>query len=205
MRDKAAENKRSTLSTFTYPIKWQILLGLAFAALNIGVNYLQNFNPIPLYMDTIFTITASFFGGICGVLSALLYHVTTTFIYAKVPLWSLVWVICSLTIVLLIRGNIKIRKRIELPDLILLVFVIALTVSLEGAAIFTVLNVFTGYKEDSQVKFMYALLSNNSISKFISALLPRVPVNILDKAVSMAIGWPCFKGVAKLISPAQKA
>ncbi|MBQ6027972.1 MAG: hypothetical protein IJL24_00385, partial [Treponema sp.] len=82
---------------FTYSLKWQLSLGIVFALLNIAVNYLQNFNPVPLYMDTIFTISASFFGGVCGVISALLYHITTTVIYAKVPLWSLVWAICSLT------------------------------------------------------------------------------------------------------------
>lgn len=192
-------------SPFTYSLKWQIPLGIIFACLNIGVNYLQNFNPVPLYMDTIFTISASFFGGICGIISGLLYHITTTIIYSKVPLWSLVWAICSLTIVLIIRVYIKIRKKIEIPDLILLVFLISLIVSIEGATIFTVLNVFTGYNEDSQVKFMYALLSSNSISVFISAWLPRVPVNILDKAISISIGWLSFKGIKKLIGLADKA
>lgn len=196
--------EKSPASQFVYSLKWQIPLGVVFAVLNIGVNYLQNYNPVPLYMDTIFTITASFFGAVCGVISGLLYHITTTVIYDKVPLWSLVWAICSLTIVLIIRVYIRIRKKVEFTDLILLTFLIALIVSLEGATIFTVLNVFTGYKEDSQVKFMYALLSNNSISEFISALLPRVPVNILDKAISIGIGWPCFKGIGKLIAKVEK-
>lgn len=196
------ENKNT--SPFTYSLKWQIPLGIIFACLNIGINYLQNYNPVPLYMDTIFTITASFFGGICGLISGLLYHITTTIIYAKVPLWSLVWAICSLTIVLIIRIYIKVRQKIEITDLILLVFLISLIVSIEGATIFTVLNVFTGYKEDSQVKFMYALLSGNSISAFISALLPRVPVNILDKAISICIGWLSYKGVKKLITMVEK-
>ncbi len=196
------ENKNA--SPFTYSLKWQIPLGIIFACLNIGINYLQNYNPVPLYMDTIFTITASFFGGICGLISGLLYHITTTIIYAKVPLWSLVWAICSLTIVLIIRIYIKVRQKIEITDLILLVFLISLIVSIEGATIFTVLNVFTGYKEDSQVKFMYALLSGNSISVFISALLPRVPVNILDKAISICIGWLSYNGVKKLVTMVEK-
>ena len=34
-------------------------------------------------MDTIFTITAAFFGGVSGFISALLYHVTTTYIYPE--------------------------------------------------------------------------------------------------------------------------
>lgn len=201
--------KNSTLeckaSPYTCPLIWQISFGIIFGLLNIGVNYLQNFNPVPLYMDTIFTITASFFGCVCGVISALFYHITTTLIYAKVPLWSLVWAICSLTIVIIIRVYIKIRKKIEITDLILIVFLISLIVSFEGATIFTVLNVFTGYKEDSQVKFMYALLSSNSISVFISALLPRVPVNILDKSISVTIGWLSFKGIKKLMAAVKKA
>ena len=203
--ENMTENQRaSNLSQFTYPLKWQIPLGLIFVALNVGVNYLQNFNPIPLYMDTIFTITASFLGLFSGLICAILYHISCTLIF-HFDASTLVWVICSLTIVIIIRIYIKIRKKIEIPDLFLLVFLISLIVSLEGATIFTLLNVFTGYNEDSQVKFMYALLSSNNISAFISALLPRVPVNILDKAISVSIGWVCYKGIGKIISPAKKA
>lgn len=57
--------------------------GIYFCGLECWVNYLQKFNPIPLYMDTIFTITAAFFGGVSGFISSLLYHVTTTYIYAE--------------------------------------------------------------------------------------------------------------------------
>ena len=57
--------------------------GIYFCGLECWVNYLQKFNPIPLYMDTIFTITAAFFGGVSGFISALLYHVTTTYIYPE--------------------------------------------------------------------------------------------------------------------------
>ena len=204
MKNMTENQRASNLSQFTYPLKWQIPLGLIFTALNLGVKYLQNFNPIPLYMDTIFTITASFFGLFSGLICAILYHISCTLIF-HFDASTLVWVICSLTIVIIVRIYIKIRKKIEIPDLFLLVFLISLIVSLEGATIFTLLNVFTGYREDSQVKFMYALLSSNSISVFISALLPRVPVNILDKAISVSIGWACYKGIGKLISPAKKA
>lgn len=154
-------------------------------------------------MDTIFTITASFFGLFSGLICAILYHISCTLIF-HFDASTLVWVICSLTIVIIIRIYIKIQKKIEVPDLILLVFLISLIISFEGATIFTFLNVFTDYNEDSQVKFMYALLSSNSISVFISALLPRVPVNIIDKAISVSIGWACYKVIGKLISSAKK-
>ena len=147
-------------------------------------------------MDTLFTVTASFFGAVSGVIAAALYHILYLFFYHDVAISSLVWMICSLTIVLIIRVYIKIRKKVEFPDIILLIFLIALIISVEGAVIFTVLNALTDFVEDSQIKFMYALLNSNNVS----ALLPRVPVNILDKAICVLLGWFSYKGVRKLLT-----
>ena len=184
---------------FTSPLLLQILLGIIFGFLNHAVYFLQSFNPVPLYMDTLFTVAASFFGAVSGVIAAALYHILYLLFYQNVAASSLVWMICSLTIVLIIRLYIKIRKRVEFPDIILLIFLIALIISVEGAVIFTVLNACTNFTEDSQIKFMYALLNSNNVSVFVSALLPRVPVNILDKAICVLLGWFSFKGVRKIL------
>ena len=186
-------------SPFDKSLITQILLGIIFGFLNHAVYFLQSFNPVPLYMDTLFTVTASFFGAVSGVIAAALYHIMYLFFYQNVAASSLVWMICSLTIVLIIRLYIKIRKRVEFPDIILLIFLIALIISVEGAVIFTVLNALTNFTEDSQIKFMYALLNSNNVSVFVSALLPRVPVNILDKAICVLLGWFSFKGVRKIL------
>ena len=204
LTDDTFEKKNSSAGEFTYPLKWQILLGIVFAALELGANYLQRFNPIPLYMDTTFTIASSFFGGVSGLITAAVYQVAANLLYVK-SFVALAWALCSLTIVLIIRVYIKIRKKIEVPDLILLVFLISLIISLEGATIFTVLNGLTGYNEDSQVKFMYEFLSSNRVSEFISALLPRIPVNLLDKAISVTVGYLSFRGVKRVIGVARKA
>ena len=184
---------------FTYSLFLQLLLGIIFGFLNHAVYFLQSFNPVPLYMDTLFTVTASFFGAVSGVLAAALYHILYFVFYQNVEVSSLAWMICSLTIVLIIRLYIKIRKKVEFPDIILLIFLIALIISVEGAVIFTVLNALTNFTEDSQIKFMYALLNSNNVSVFVSALLPRVPVNILDKAICVLLGWFSFKGVRKIL------
>lgn len=184
---------------FTSPLLIQILLGIIFGFLNHVVYFLQSFNPVPLYMDTLFTVAASFFGAVSGVIAAALYHILYFVFYQNVEVSSLAWMICSLTIVLIIRLYINIRKRVEFPDIILLIFLIALIISLEGAVIFTVLNACTNFTEDSQIKFMYALLNSNNVSVFVSALLPRVPVNILDKAICVLLGWFSFKGVRKIL------
>ncbi len=196
---------QSTSNPYIISLKWQIPLGILFGLLNHGVYFLQSFNPVPLYMDTLFTVTASFFGPVSGVLAAALYHILYLFIYPNVDLSSLVWSICSLSIVLIIRLYIRIRKKIEFPDIILLIFLIALIISLEGAIIFTILNSWTDFIEDSQIKFMYALLNSNSFSVFVSALLPRVPVNILDKAICTLLGWFSFLGLQKLFTLSKKA
>lgn len=196
---------QSTSNPYIISLKWQIPLGILFGLLNHGVYFLQSFNPVPLYMDTLFTVTASFFGPVSGVLAAALYHILYLFIYLNVALSSLVWSICSLSIVLIIRLYIRIRKKIEFPDIILLIFLIALIISLEGAIIFTILNSWTDFIEDSQIKFMYALLNSNSFSVFVSALLPRVPVNILDKAICTLLGWFSFLGLQKLFTLSKKA
>ncbi|MBR6342203.1 MAG: hypothetical protein IKR64_09885 [Treponema sp.] len=206
MQTQTLENQTSTLeSPYKKPLLIQILLGVVFGLLNHGVYFLQSFNPVPLYMDTLFTVTASFFGAVSGVIAGALYHILYLFIYTDVALSSLAWMICSLTIVLIIRLYIKIRKRVEFPDIILLIFLIALIISLEGAIIFTILNAVTAFVEDSQIKFMYALLNSNSFSTFVSALLPRVPVNILDKAICVLLGWYSYRGVQKLFTLSKKA
>lgn len=206
MQTETLENQTATNeSPYKKPLLIQILLGLAFGLLNHGVYFLQSFNPVPLYMDTLFTVTASFLGAVSGVLAAVLYHVLYLFIYPDVALSSLVWMICSLSVVLTIRLYIKIRKRIEFPDIFLLIFLIALIISLEGAIIFTILNAVTAFVEDSQIKFMYALLNSSGFSFFVSALLPRVPVNLLDKAICVLLGWYSYKGLQKLFTLSKKA
>ena len=47
---------------------------------------------------------------------------------------------------------------------------------------------------------MFAFLSQNNVSTFISALLPRVPVNILDKGICVTLGYFAFKGMKKLFN-----
>ncbi|WP_296333332.1 hypothetical protein [uncultured Treponema sp.] len=185
------ENNRYSVS-----LAWQVILGILFAFLNFAVNCLNKYNPFPLYMDTLFTVSASFFGMTSGLICAILYHFICTFIN-HYEISTLVWAVCSLTVVLIIRIYLLKRNKIGAIDILLLVFLVALSVSLEGAIIFTIMHALTNYAEDSHVKFMYTLLSSNNIPVFISALLPRVPVNILDKGICVSLGYLCYLGLIK--------
>lgn len=191
---------------YSVSLKLQIFLGLIFAICNLGLNLLNQVKPdfsIPLYLDTLFTVSASFFGLVSGLICAVLYHLACTFVN-HYELVTLVWTICNLSVVVIIRLYILKRHEIYILDIILLIFLTALVISIEGAIIFTVLNVITEYKEDSQIRFMYSLLSSNSVPVFISALLPRVPVNILDKGICLSLGYLCYLGINRILKALKK-
>ncbi len=179
------------------PLKIQIPLGIAFAFLNLGLHFLNRFNPVPLYADSLFTVSAAFFGLTSGLICAVLSHILFLLAY-HFGAESLFWMICSLSIVAIIRLYLKRRTVIEVADIILLIFLITLIVSFEGAIIFMLLNALADYEEDSQIRFMYTFLSSSNIPSFISALLPRIPVNIIDKAICVPLGCLCYKGVRKI-------
>ena len=52
----------SNKSQFSYPVPAQIVLGIICLALNLLVTYLSQTPYNPLFLDTIFIVTASFFG-----------------------------------------------------------------------------------------------------------------------------------------------
>ncbi len=192
---------------YSISLKFQISFGIILAFCNLGLNFLNQVKPefsIPLYLDTLFTVTASLFGTISGLICAILYHLACTFAN-HYELVTLVWTICNVSVVIIIRLYILKHRKIYPFDIIVLTFLAALIISLEGAMIVTVLNAITEYKEDSQIRFMYGLLSSNSVPVFISALLPRVPVNILDKGICFTLGYLSYVGINKIIKAAKKA
>lgn len=67
------------------PLKIQISLGIAFAFLNLLLHFLNNFNPVPLYADTLFTLSATFLGLTSGLICAVLSHIL---FFAGLSFWS---------------------------------------------------------------------------------------------------------------------
>ena len=178
-------------------IFFQILLGIVFGLMNLGPHYLNSYFRLPLYMDTIFTVTAAFFSLTAGLVCAAVFHIVSVFTYHFSP-YSLFWSICSFSIVFIIRFYVSRKEKIGLIDIVFLIFLIPLIISFEGASIFTVMNILANYKETSQVRFMYSLLKSANLPVFISALLPRIPANIVDKAIAMTLGWLCYKGIRRI-------
>lgn len=187
----------------TFSMRTQILTGVACGFLELLANSLQKyFNSMPLFIDTLFTITASFFGGISGIISAVMYHFLSKVLYAH-TLLSLSWTAVSLTIVLIIRLYVRARREFTAIDIVLLSFIVGIAISAEGALISCILHIFTDYREDMPVRQMYFFLKSNGIPMFICALLPRVPINLLDKGICVPLGFLVYTGARRFI-PAQK-
>lgn len=186
-------------SVFKYYMWIQITLGILLGILNFALYCLQSFNILPLYMDSVFVVCASFFGGICGFVSATVHHLLCIFINGA-DAFSFIWALCSYTIVGVIRMYVRKAKIISALDIVFIVFIIVLIVSVEGALIFMALRSVSNFQEDSQVKPMYLLLAKIGIPAFFSALLPRVPVNILDKGICVSLGYLSYIGLAKVLT-----
>lgn len=182
-----------------FSVRAQVLLGAVCGLFDLHVCSLQErFNPVPLFMDTLFTITASFFGGIAGAISAVVFRILNTVMFAE-QMPSLAWVVVALTIVLIIRLYVRVRQEFTAIDIVLLSFIIGLIVSAEGALVFSLLNIFADYREGVSVRQMYIFLKSNGLPLFICALLPRVPMNLLDKGICVPLGYLIFVGARKFI------
>ena len=195
------KNQTSLNEIQKYPFLFQIIIGLVCALLNLALCSIQDYYPIPLFMDTVFTVTASLFGSLAGVIAAFLFHFLSMLVHSNPPS-DLTWSICSLTVVLIVR--LYIRKRnikqtaLDFFDILLLLIIIAIIISIEGAIIFTILRALVEYRETAQVRTFYLYLLRFDIPVFLSAFIPRIPVNLLDKGICVTIGLFCYKGLCKI-------
>ena len=184
-----------------YPLIFQIIIGFVCALLNLGLCLLLDYYTIPLFMDTVFTVTASLFGSLAGVIAAFLFHFLSMLVHSNPPS-DLTWSICSLTVVLIVR--LYIRKRnikqtaLDFFDILLLLIIIAIIISIEGAIIFTILRALVEYRETAQVRTFYLYLLRFDIPVFLSAFIPRIPVNLLDKGICVTLGVLIYKGLCKI-------
>ena len=183
-------------TTVRYSVPFQLIFGLVFAALNFVLKTVQYYSPIPLYLDTVFTITASFFGALCGTVCSVIFH-TMVAIHVHNPA-NFFWVFCSLTIVLIIRVYLKKREQISVFGMVFLIIIVSVIIGFEGSVLFVILNTVVQYKDDSPARIMYHILMRSNFPIFVSAFLPRIPMNILDKTISFPLGYAAFLWIKKI-------
>jgi hypothetical protein len=188
------------------PALWKIaLLCLASGLLNMVFNYfISVVYDLPLYLDTLFTVAVYFSAGFLPtVITVVLLPLFIAYKYIflmgleiETALWSYPFVICVFFEILLIfsfrnklkppdeafRKNPSLYAFINLAPLLMLIVVFdCIVTSVTGGIIDHILTLLsaprTYYPEDS---FKLGLLRNN-MPLFASAILSRIPINIVDR------------------------
>ena len=187
-------------SKFSYPIPVQIVLGIICLALNLLVTYLSQTPYNPLFLDTIFIVTAAFFGWISGLITAGFANLFTTILRGD-HLSGLWFALCSISFVVIIRLYLHKKNTINLLDLLPIYLIAVLVISLEGAIISTLLYQTAGLQEVTGIKFFTVILLQQHIPIILSSLLSRIPINILDKGITTLLGYLFYLIINKFLQP----
>ena len=167
------------------PVSKQIFIGIIFGVVNYFF-YLFCYQVlhIPLFMDNVFIFGAAFFGFPSGMISAFVFHFVDFLVKmagGTQTALQFFYSICSFTAVFLTWALVTRHRDFSWILMALLVFVVTIVVSIEGAAI-------------------YYILTFRNFGIFWSATLARIPINLCDKAIAVFGGfsvWICVNSLMK--------
>ena len=180
--------------------KWKIFL--LQIALGIAAGFLETatahyFQPvIPLYMDSIWNIAASFCSLASGIACGIVFQIAVIVLGFSNPS-SLVFTVCSITVSLLVRVFVRywpslINLTQKILSIIILIIALALSISLEGGLLYILIFDATRYGELSTTNsFVYSFFMQGFPYAF-SAIVGRIPVNLADKALAVLLGGGIF-------------
>ncbi|GHV69851.1 hypothetical protein AGMMS49928_14370 [Spirochaetia bacterium] len=196
-----------------------VLLGLAGALLNLGAVLLfQNLLGFPLFMDTLFTVALTFLGGLpCGIVTAILTHaIVNSLLVQDLP--NYLYTLCNIISALVTAYSMRlfpaecsvnpggkppaggIYGRITI--LFTLSLVMCILMSLAGGIISTVIETFFVRRDfyDAEVFIFKRMLTRKGLPLPLTEILCRIPVNILDRLISVFGGYGFARAVTFLIT-----
>ena len=174
----------------------QICIGLACGALNLLVSYVVNSLRIPLFLDEFLLIVASFFGWVSGAVCIVSHSVLNIAVRLAAGNHSLsfvmldaLFVLCDVATFLIVRLMFRKSERISVTELLLAGITVAIVISVIGGILFAVLFTLFGYGEIVSVRHLTMLLLHSRFPLAAAAILSRLPVNLLDKMLSVFLGF----------------
>lgn len=196
------EKKGFTISK--KPIPLTLLLCFIAASLNLLFSLTTGkLLKIPLFLDTIFTITILFYCGIIpAIITAILFSIPSSLIDNS-PFYIL-FSLCSIAIIFITYEIMKAEskqkhsKTLTILYLILAALLSGFASSVIGGTIHTLgLILFpTEISEIVTEKFVLSLFSQNG-ELFLSAILGRIPTTCLDRIISTLLGYGLYKILLK--------
>jgi len=186
----------------------QIAKNIAIIVLSVAGNVLiksvtQMIPNMPLFMDTIFTVAATFCGGLVpGLIVGLLTNVVSSglaSIFTPGIGIRYLYSLCNMATALVVFLFCKKAKMSEMKplDLALLSILVCLTNSVVGGLISTFL-----YRtlEMSSPDYIVAEMMLYNIPMPVAAIISRIPINMVDKLIAVVLGYGIARLVGKLNS-----
>ena len=176
---------------------FQFVAGILAGFLNLALSTLMLKIGVPLFMDTLFTVTASCFGLFGGLVAAVFSHIISFVVLGfDVPtdIPNMIFVFCSLTVVagtrILIHFAEKKRFSVAPAHLLMTGIALALVISVEGGSFYVLLLRRAEYVIDNKAvsTLIYTLITKH-IPLIASSTLARIPVNMVDKLIAVFAGW----------------
>ena len=182
-----------------HSIKSQLILSAFFIPLNFFAAYffIQILN-IPLFLDMIFVYTASCYGILCGSIVGIVYTFIFFLIY-HCSSFHLLYAVCCITGTLLTRLIVTRYSDLFFFRSVLLVFVSTVIISLEGSFIYSffLLN-DPNYIDYTSIDYITYNLVSQKINIWFSSFLARLPVNVVDKMISVFSGFGIYFLIDKI-------
>ena len=189
----------------------QLIMGVVFGALNVLVTQLVNLLHIPLFLDEFFNAAGAFFGWTGGFTSILVHRTISIVLpavanpeqFSFVPIDCL-FALCDIPVVVLVRLMFRRDRHISSIKLLLCGVILAIIISILGGGIFTFLFTFFGYGEISSVRYLTMILTGSRIPLAPSAMLSRIPINLIDKPLCVFLGYLIALAVRLLLKRRQR-
>ena len=188
----------------------QCAAGIVAGFLNLLLSSIAIGLHVPLFMDTLFTVTASCFGWACGIIAAVASHIigflSHGYSFPKdIP--NLLYFFCSLTIVAGVR-IVLFRKplndgRANPFNMLFLSIVFAFVISLEGGLFYVMLvqsnRVSANIIGNRAVSSLIYTFVTKNIPMLVASPLASIPVNLVDKTIAVFGGYGVYALLKKTL------
>ena len=186
------------------------LLCLLALLLNIASAMLASTLKLPAFLDTIFTVAITFYSGLIpGIIVAALFNPAMTLIRCAMTgselfLYDFLYALCGILIVIacwLFSRNKKefhFNRRVTLLYLLIIVFFSTFVSSFSASALDTFIRpLFEKVSGFSAIDDISLVFQKMNFSVFLSYLLPRIPITLLDRCICTFAAYGIYSRLRK--------
>lgn len=185
--------------TKKYPLWAEIVIGVVCGLICSGCSTFFGKINCPLFMDTIFTVTAAFVGWWAGIINVISYALMTFIVSPSgLKIASTLFELCVLAMVLIIRFFYSKRENVTVLSLLYVYLLCVIFVSLIGAIIATYCFSKLDYTGYYSVRYITMLFLRQRIPLIFSSFLSRIPVNAIDKLIAVFGGYGIYLTLNRL-------